>query len=174
MAKFRHIWSHSWRRLLFFAQSTKRIGPSCILLSQNFISRAQQCDQIGLFVKGLDDNFPRKSSRKMCWFLGYFEKCPYLSKNCSGYFLGNFWQTIGLFFMPTFGHTGGRILLGCSFTLAPQNWHTLISLSLSLSLSLISLSMKCTTETLFLPLSLLIFLSQYPTQTRCTWNGRKW
>ena len=131
MAKFRHIWSHSWRRLLFFAQSTKRIGPSCILLSQNFISRAQQCDQIGLFVKGLDDNFPRKSSRKMCWFLGYFEKCPYLSKNCSGYFLGNFWQTIGLFFMPTFGHTGGRILLGCSFTLAPQNWHTLISLSLS-------------------------------------------
>ena len=41
-------------------------------------------------------------------FWGYL-KIWHLCKNCRGYFLGNFCQTLGLLFTPTSGHTGHMI-----------------------------------------------------------------
>ena len=60
--------------------------------------RGIQCDKIGRFLV----------THKVAHFdfLGYFEKHPFLSKNCGGYLLGNLWNNLGSFFILTSGHIG--------------------------------------------------------------------
>ena len=51
------------------------------------------------FSKGLDDKFTYKSSPKISWLFGLFEKPCFLSKSYCNNFLGNFWKKIKIFLL---------------------------------------------------------------------------
>ena len=55
----------------------------------NLIIR-NQCDQIGIFLKVLAANLLTKEAQMISDFLGYFEKCHFLTKKGCDYF----WVTI--------------------------------------------------------------------------------
>ena len=59
----------------------------------------QQCDQIGRFLKVLGNRISSKRSRNDWQLFGLFWKISLWCKNCIGYFLGNFWQKMGYFFL---------------------------------------------------------------------------
>ena len=54
-------------------------------------THSEQCDQIGLFVKGLGHICSLAGVAQIFGnFLGYFKKCHFLSQNCNDYFFGYF------------------------------------------------------------------------------------
>ena len=61
---------------------------------------AFKCDQIGFFWKV----FPIKFCRKLAQIFTLLYICYFLSKNCHGYCLGNFWNN-GLLLFSTSSHT---------------------------------------------------------------------
>ena len=65
-----------------------------------------KCDQIGLFLKGLGGKmFIPMLPKSYANFWHFLKQVTVLSKNCCGYFLGNFWN-FSILFIPTSGHTG--------------------------------------------------------------------
>ena len=61
-----------------------------------------QCDQIGIFLKGLGNIFSNKCS-SIIWQL--FQKYDFLSKVYRDYFLVNIFKKIGRIFISSSGHT---------------------------------------------------------------------
>ena len=61
-----------------------------------------QCDQIELFLIGIDNKISYKMSPNI--FLGTFDNITLYNKNACGYTLGNFRRKLGYFFL-TSGHT---------------------------------------------------------------------
>ena len=64
-----------------------------------------QCDKIGLFLKGFGDNFSCNSSPNIWSLFGLFLNASLFGENCCGYFLDTFWKKLGHFFLPTSGHS---------------------------------------------------------------------
>ena len=67
------------------------------------LTRLEQCDQIGRLFKALGDNFVSKVALTLYYFLGYFGKHHFLSKNLLWL---NFGKYVRTFFSITFGHAG--------------------------------------------------------------------
>ena len=74
------------------------------------IISAIQCEQIGRFLKVLDNIFLTKVAQILSNFLRCREKHYFLSKTIVALF-GSLFGKIGLLFTPTSGHTGGAIQL---------------------------------------------------------------
>ena len=70
-------------------------NSNCIFVF--FLSASRECDQFELFFESPLYKFSFKTSPNICWSLGAFENCRDLCKNCSVYFLGNFWERLGYF-----------------------------------------------------------------------------
>ena len=67
--------------------------------SVNVWTSGIQCDQIGRFLKVLRHMVSVKSSPNAWWMFGLKWKATLLMLNYCGYFLGNFWKTLGYFFI---------------------------------------------------------------------------
>ena len=63
-----------------------------------------QCGQIGRFFKVLGSNIFIKLSQILGDLLGYFEKRHFKVKT-AGPLFGQLWETVGLLFILTSGHT---------------------------------------------------------------------
>ena len=57
----------------------------------------RQCDQLGWFLKVLDENFCCKSGQNTWWLFGLFRKTLVLNNNYLVHFLGSVWMNFGYF-----------------------------------------------------------------------------
>ena len=69
------------------------LSQQCYLPKQEHL----QCDQIGQFFKVFVRNFTLKVAQTYWDFLDFFKKHHFLILNCGGYFLGNFFKSLGYF-----------------------------------------------------------------------------
>ena len=64
-----------------------------------------QCDQIGRFLKVFGDKFANKSGpKKIGDYWAILKRSSYV-KNCSGFYLSNFWKQLDNLLTPPSGHT---------------------------------------------------------------------
>ena len=81
------------------------------LLSEIFRGKnvsADQCDQIGRFLKVLVNKFAYKISPKILVTFGIFRNRSIYVKTALGYNLGNFWKDLGNFLLQHLGHTAAN------------------------------------------------------------------
>ena len=85
-----------------------RCNDTCTILACFVHPALAQCDQIGLFLKDLGNNFYDKSSPKIWHLRGHFFKdITFYIKTVASIFRAPF-EKNWLFFISTSGHTGER------------------------------------------------------------------